>query len=138
MPGAGPPWRSCWTGWETLLVTEAEWALLGANAGAASRLGPTRGAHQTRPRGARLLTPVRYLDIPAQFEGRPVDAVGVGDVFAAGYLAGLLIGLSLPQAARLAEAAAGLQVGWRRTTGLPGQGDYGKDHGAIEIRRFLG
>ena len=36
------------------------------------------------PLGARLLTPVRYLDIPADFEGQPVDTLGAGDVFAAG------------------------------------------------------
>ena len=53
--------------------------------------------------GVRPPTPVRYLDIPASFEGQPVDTLGAGDVCAAGYLAGLLIGLNLPQAVRLAD-----------------------------------
>lgn len=70
-------------------------------------------------RGARLLTPVRYLDIPAQFMGRPVDPLGAGNVFAAGYLAGLFIGLALPQAARLAEAAAAYKLGGAGRQGYP-------------------
>jgi sugar/nucleoside kinase (ribokinase family) len=50
-----------------------------------------------------------------------VDTLGAGDVFAAGYLAGLLIGLSLPQAARLAEAAAAYKLGGPGRQGYPDQ-----------------
>ncbi len=71
------------------------------------------------PLGARLLTPVRYLDIPASFDGQPVDTLGAGDVFAAGYIAGLLIGLNLPQAVRLAEHAAGYKLGGAGREGYP-------------------
>ena len=82
-------------------MTEAEWALLGGELQRHPVWAPPVVLIKRGPRGARLLTPVRYLDIPAQFKGRPVDTLGAGDVFAAGYLAGLLIGLSLPQAVRL-------------------------------------
>jgi sugar/nucleoside kinase (ribokinase family) len=54
---------------------------------------------------------VRYLDIPATFAGQPVDTLGAGDVFAAGYIAGLLIRLNLPQAVRLAEHAVAYKLG---------------------------
>lgn len=71
------------------------------------------------PMGAQLLTPVRYLDIPATFEGQPVDTLGAGDVFAACYIAGLLIGLNLPQAARLAEHATAVKLGGAGREGYP-------------------
>ncbi|MGP8049687.1 MAG: carbohydrate kinase family protein [Desulfobaccales bacterium] len=96
---------------ETLLLTEAEWALLGGELTQHPVWAPPVVLIKRGPRGARLLTPVRYLDIPGQFEGRAVDALGAGDVFAAAYLAGLLIGLSLPQAVRLAAAAAAYKLG---------------------------
>ena len=76
----------------------------------------------------RLLTPVRYLDMPANFEGQPVDTLGAGDVFAAGYIAGLLTGLNLPQAVRLAEHAAAYKLGGAGREGLPGPEGHGTDH----------
>ena len=96
---------------ETLLVTEAEWALLGGEMQRHPDWAPPIVIIKRGPSGARLLTPVRYLDIPANFEGQPVDTLGAGDVFAAGYIAGLFIGLNLPQAVRLAEQAAAYKLG---------------------------
>ena len=95
---------------ETLLVTEAEWALLGGEAKRHPDWAPPIVLIKRGPLGVRLLTPVRYLDIPADFEGQPVDTLGAGDVFAAGYIAGLLTGLNLPQAVRLAEHAAAYKL----------------------------
>jgi ribokinase len=95
---------------ETLLVTEAEWALLGGEDKRHPDWAPPIVLIKRGPLGARLLTPVRYLDIPASFEGQPADTLGAGDVFAAGYIAGLLTGLNLPQAVRLAEHAAAYKL----------------------------
>ena len=96
---------------ETLLVTEAEWGLLGGELKRHPDWAPPIVLVKRGPLGVQLITPVRYLDIPADFEGRPVDTLGAGDVFAAGYLAGLLTGLNLPQAVRLAEHAAAYKLG---------------------------
>jgi ribokinase len=96
---------------ETLLVTEAEWTLLGGEAKRHPDWAPPIVLIKRGPQGVRLLTPVRYLDIPADFQGQPVDTLGAGDVFAAGYIAGLRAGLNLPQAVRLAAHAAGYKLG---------------------------
>jgi len=104
---------------ETLLVTEAEWALLGGGLRRHPDWAPPIILIKRGPLGARLLTPVRYLDIPSTFEGQPVDTVGAGDVFAAGYIAGMLIGLNLPQCVRLAEHAAAYKLGGRGRKGYP-------------------
>jgi ribokinase len=104
---------------ETLLVTEAEWALLGGGLQSHPVWAPPIILIKRGPLGARLLTPVRYLDIPASFEGQLVDTLGAGDVFAAGYLAGLLTGLNLPQAVRLAEHAAAYKLGGAGREGYP-------------------
>ncbi len=101
------------------MVTEAEWALLGGGLQSHPVWAPPIILIKRGPRGARLLTPVRYLDIPASFEGQPVDTLGAGDVFAAGYLAGLLTGLNLPQAVRLAEYAAAYKLGGAGREGYP-------------------
>jgi len=104
---------------ETLLVTEADWALLGGEAKRHPDWAPPIVLIKRGPLGVRLLTPVRYLDIPADFEGQPVDALGAGDVFAAGYIAGLLTGLNLPQAVRLAEHAASYKLAGAGREGYP-------------------
>ncbi|MCL4504257.1 MAG: carbohydrate kinase family protein [Deltaproteobacteria bacterium] len=104
---------------ETLMVNEAEWAFLGGGLDSHPVWAPPIILIKRGPRGARLLTPVRYLDIPSSFEGQPVDTLGAGDVFAAGYIAGLLIGLNLPQAVRLAEYAAAYKLGGAGREGYP-------------------
>jgi len=104
---------------ETLLVTEAEWALLGGEAKRHPDWAPPIVLIKRGPLGVRLLTPVRYLDVPADFEGQPVDTLGAGDVFAAGYIAGLFTGLNLPQAVRLAEHAAAYKLGGAGREGYP-------------------
>lgn len=104
---------------ETLLVNEAEWTLLGGEAHHHPVWAPPVVLIKRGPLGVRLLTPVRYLDVPADFEGQPVDTLGAGDVFAAGYLAGLLTGLNLPQAVRLAEHAAAYKLGGAGREGYP-------------------
>jgi ribokinase len=104
---------------ETLLVTEAEWALLGGEDKRHPDWAPPIVLIKRGPLGARLLTPVRYLDIPASFEGQPADTLGAGDVFAAGYIAGLLTGLNLPQAVRLAEHAAAYKLAGLGREGYP-------------------
>jgi ribokinase len=104
---------------ETLLVTEKEWALLGGEAKRHPDWAPPIVLIKRGPQGVRLLTPVRYLDIPADFQGQPVDTLGAGDVFAAGYIAGLWTGLNLPQTVRLAEHAAGYKLGGAGREGYP-------------------
>jgi sugar/nucleoside kinase (ribokinase family) len=58
-----------------------------------------------------MLTPVRYLDFPPYVPERLVGTLGAGDVFAAGYIAGLFRGLNLPQAVRLASSLAAFALG---------------------------
>jgi sugar/nucleoside kinase (ribokinase family) len=95
---------------ETLLVTEAEWALLGGEMKRHPDWAPPIVVLKRGQEGARMLTPVRYLDFPPDYPGPPVDTLGAGDVFAAAYIAGLLIGLNLPQAIRLAGKAAAYKL----------------------------
>ncbi len=106
---------------ETLLVSEAEWALLGGELKRHPDWAPPIVLVKRGPQGVQLITPVRYLDIPADFQGQPVETLGAGDVFAAGYLAGLLIGLNLPQAVRLAQHAAAYKVGGAGRESYPDQ-----------------
>jgi sugar/nucleoside kinase (ribokinase family) len=102
---------------ETLLVTEKEWELLGGDLRHHADWAPPVVLIKRGAKGTRMLTPVRYLDFPPYaFEGL-VDTVGSGDVFAAGYMAGLYQGLNLPQAVRLASSMAAYALGgtgWER------------------------
>jgi sugar/nucleoside kinase (ribokinase family) len=95
---------------DTLLVTAREWELLGGGQNHPNWAPPVvvikRGAL-----GARLLTPLRYLDFPVELVPRPVDILGAGDVFAAGYLAGRVSGIHLNLAVRLANRAAAVSLG---------------------------
>lgn len=96
---------------ETLLVTEAEWRLLGGDLRHHPLWAPPVVLVKRGARGSRMLTPVRYLDFPPYVPPKVVDTLGAGDVFAAGYLAGLFQGLNLPQAVRLASALAAYKLG---------------------------
>ena len=91
---------------ETLLVTEREWDRLGGDLNHHPDWGPPVVLVKRDLRGSRMLTPVRYLDFPPYVIDRREDALGAGDVFAAGYIAGLFQGLNLPQAVRLASSLA--------------------------------
>lgn len=103
---------------DTLLVTEREWELLGGGKKHPNWAPPVvvikRGAL-----GARLLTPLRYLDFPVELVPRPVDTLGAGDVFAAGYLAGRFSGLHLNLAVRLANRAAAVSLGGQERENYP-------------------
>jgi sugar/nucleoside kinase (ribokinase family) len=96
---------------ETLLVTDKEWKLLGGDLRRHAEWAPPVVLIKRGARGTRMLTPVRYLDFPPYAPEGLVDAVGSGDVFAAGYMAGLFRGLNLPQAIRLATSMAAYALG---------------------------
>ncbi|MFZ5453674.1 MAG: carbohydrate kinase family protein [Thermodesulfobacteriota bacterium] len=91
---------------DTLLVTEREWELLGGPPQAHPLWAPPVVVIKRGARGARLITPPRYLDFPVELVPRPVDTSAAGDVFDAGYLAGRFSGLHLNLAVRLANRAA--------------------------------
>jgi sugar/nucleoside kinase (ribokinase family) len=91
---------------ETLLVNETEWRQLGGEPQVYPNWAPPLVIIKRGARGARLLTPLRYLDFPVELGGDLVDTLGAGDVFAAGYLAGRLSGLHLNACVRLGNRAA--------------------------------
>jgi sugar/nucleoside kinase (ribokinase family) len=95
---------------ESLLVTEGEWSRLGGETKRHPDWAPPIVVVKRGAEGTRMLTPVRYLDFPPEGPGFLVATLGAGDVFAAGYLAGLFIGLNLPQAIRLAVKAAAYKL----------------------------
>jgi ribokinase len=102
---------------ETLLVTAKEWELLGGDLRRHAEWAPPVVLIKRGAGGTRMLTPVRYLDFPPYASKGLVDTVGSGDVFAAGYMAGLYRGLNLPQAIRLASSLAAYALGgtgWER------------------------
>jgi ribokinase len=95
---------------ETLLVTETEWRQLGGEPQVHPNWAPPLVLIKRGARGARLLTPLRYLDFPVELAGDLVDTLGAGDVFAAGYLAGRLSGLHLNACVRLGNRAAAVSL----------------------------
>jgi ribokinase len=95
---------------ETLLVTETEWRLLGGEPKTHPQWAPPLVIIKRGALGARLLTPLRYLDFPVELGGDLVDTLGAGDVFAAGYLAGRLHGLHLNLCVRLGNRAAAVSL----------------------------
>ncbi|MCK9375713.1 MAG: carbohydrate kinase family protein [Syntrophobacterales bacterium] len=96
---------------ETLLITETEWRLLDGDPKTHPQWAPPLVIIKRGALGARLLTPLRYLDFPVELGGDLVDTLGAGDVFAAGYLAGRLSGLHLNLCVRLANRAAAVSLG---------------------------
>jgi sugar/nucleoside kinase (ribokinase family) len=95
---------------ETLLVTETEWRELGGEAQMHPVWAPPLVVIKRGALGARLLTPLRYLDFPVELGGDLVDTLGAGDVFAAGYLAGRFHGLHLNACVRLGNRAAAVSL----------------------------
>jgi sugar/nucleoside kinase (ribokinase family) len=95
---------------ETLLVTETEWQQLGGEPQVHPNWAPPLVLIKRGARGARLLTPLRYLDFPVELAGDLVDTLGAGDVFAAGYLAGRFSGLHLNACVRLGNRAAAVSL----------------------------
>ena len=95
---------------ETLLVTETEWQQLGGEPQVHPNWAPPLVVIKRGARGARLLTPLRYLDFPVELGGDLVDILGAGDVFAAGYLAGRFSGLHLNACVRLGNRAAAVSL----------------------------
>ncbi|MFA5110724.1 MAG: carbohydrate kinase family protein [Desulfobaccales bacterium] len=95
---------------ETLLVTEEEWRQLGGDPKTHPFWAPPLVIIKRGALGARLLTPLRYLDFPLELGGDLVDTLGAGDVFAAGYLAGRLSGLHLNLCVRLANRCAAVSL----------------------------
>jgi sugar/nucleoside kinase (ribokinase family) len=95
---------------ETLLVTETEWRLLEGEPKTHPHWAPPVVVIKRGAQGARLLTPLRYLDFPVELADHPVDTLGAGDVFAAGYLAGRLHGLHLNACVRLGNRAAAVSL----------------------------
>lgn len=95
---------------ETLLVTETEWRLLGGEPKVHPIWAPPVVLIKRGTQGARLLTPLRYLDFPVELAGCLVDTLAAGDVFAAGYLAGRISGLHLNACVRLGNRAAAVSL----------------------------
>lgn len=93
-------------GAEVLFITEQEVSLLGEEdlTGLAKRVCLKRGRA-----GASLFDGERF-DIPPAKAPKVVDNTGAGDVFDAGVLAGLLSGLGLEAAGRLAAELAALSL----------------------------
>jgi ribokinase len=67
-------------------------------------------------KGSWIISPRGEWFIPAQLI-EAVDTTGAGDVYAAGFLAGMLKGLPLPQCGKLGTRAAALSItGWGRSS----------------------
>lgn len=68
-------------------------------------------------RGCYVKRPGMELACPAFLNENPVDTIGAGDNFAAGFIAGLLDGYALEDCARLANATAAISVSAPGSTG---------------------
>ena len=91
---------------ETLLATEREWEFLGGGLTEHPAWAPPAVVVKRGALGARLLTRKVIRDFPSEEPAQVVDTLGAGDVFAAGYLAGLKTGLPREASVRLANRAA--------------------------------
>jgi len=61
-------------------------------------------------RGSEIISSGSSITIPAALAERVVDKTGAGDVYAAGFIAGLLLNLPLERCGRLASEAAALSI----------------------------
>jgi sugar/nucleoside kinase (ribokinase family) len=92
-----------------IFLTEEELPFLASSPEELLALGAGFVVLKLGPRGCRLITPEGHLDVP----GYPVTAVdtsAAGDSFAAAFLVGRLRGLTLAEAARLANAMGAAKV----------------------------
>lgn len=92
---------------EALLITGK--STVDDAAAALLALGPQIVAVTCGARGAVIYSADEKVVIP-EFPVRPLDNVGAGDVFAAGFLVGLLEGMPLSAAGNFANTAAALKV----------------------------
>jgi sugar/nucleoside kinase (ribokinase family) len=99
----------------TLFVNEEEAHLLSGVEGALEaartlrRLGAGTVVVKLGARGCLVVSEAEEFQVPA-FEVEVLDTTGAGDCFAGGFLAALQRGLSLREAARIANAAGALSV----------------------------
>jgi sugar/nucleoside kinase (ribokinase family) len=56
------------------------------------------------PQGSRIVADGRVVNVPAQGDGRAVDTTGAGDLWAAGFLFGLVSGYSLEKSGAIGSA----------------------------------
>ena len=107
-------------GAEVLFLTEQELLLLGEEAltGLAKRICLKRGRA-----GARLFDGATF-EVPPARAPKVVDNTGAGDVFDAGVLAGLLSGLGLAAAGRLAADLAALSLRDYGRRGYPTRAEF--------------
>jgi len=56
------------------------------------------------PQGSRIVVDGRVVNVPAQGDGRAVDTTGAGDLWAAGFLFGLVAGYSLEKSGAIGSA----------------------------------
>ncbi len=95
---------------EAILATEREWELLGGKMLGHPPWAPPFILIKRSEQGVRMITPVTFYDFPAEDVPRVVDTLGAGDVFAAGYLAARVHGLTPPWGARLGNRAAAFSL----------------------------
>jgi sugar/nucleoside kinase (ribokinase family) len=82
------------------------------------------------PRGSRIVADGRVVSVPAQGDGRAVDTTGAGDLWAAGFLFGLVSGYSLEKSGAIGSAC-GYEVCQVMGASIP-------EEGWQRIRRLLG
>lgn len=98
-----------------LLTGNAEWR---SAARQLLALGPEIVVLKRGAAGSCIFTQSEEIEVPAA-EVEAVDTTGAGDVYDAGFLAGLLLGLSLEGCGRLASAAAAQSITGHGRTHYP-------------------
>ena len=91
---------------ETLILTEDEWLALGGHMDCLPDWAPPFVLVKRGGLGARLLMGGYFQDFPGEAPDSLADTLGAGDVFAAGYIAGRVLGRKLVTCVRLAIKAA--------------------------------